>query len=84
MELEKRYGKQEPIMTYRDALFAGAVVALGSAGAIAMAMSGELPYGGREVRAEAIGFDVLAHRVFGDSNCVASVMPESIGRGQVH
>jgi hypothetical protein len=76
--------KQERVMTYRDALFTGTVVALGTAGAIAMAMSGELPYGGPQVRAEAIGFDVLAHRMFGGSDCTASLSPESIGDGQVH
>jgi hypothetical protein len=70
--------KREPIMTYRDALFAGAVIALGSAGAVGMATIGQLPYGGDEVRAEAIGFDVLAHRMFGGKNCMASVKLDTI------
>jgi hypothetical protein len=76
--------KQEQVMTYRDALFTGAVVVLGTAGAIAMAMAGQLPYGGQEVRAEAIGFDVLAHRMFGGNDCTASLSPDAAGGGQVH
>lgn len=57
-------------MTYRDAVFAGAVFALGATGAAAMASFGQLPYGGQQVQAEAVGFDALAHRVFGDTACV--------------
>lgn len=70
-------------MTYRDALFAGAVIALGATGAVAMATIDQSPYGGREVRAEAIGFDVLAHRMFGDSSCSASIAPEFNGDRRV-
>jgi hypothetical protein len=70
--MRKSVMKQESIMTYRDALFAGAVIALGSAGAVGMATFGQLLYGGNEVRAEAIGFDVLAHHMFGGKKCMAS------------
>ena len=70
-------------MTYRDALFAGAVLAMGTAGAAAMATFGELPFGGNEVRAEAVGFDVLAHRVFGGNDCTASLAPDTTGTKRI-
>ena len=71
-------------MTYRDALFIGAIVALGATGAIAMATIDQLPYGGQEVRAEVIGFDALAHRVFGGDDCTASMTLELRSDRQLH
>jgi hypothetical protein len=36
-----------------------------------MASFGQLPYGGQQVQAEAVGFDALANRMFGTSGEVA-------------
>jgi hypothetical protein len=66
-------------MTYRDAVFAGAVFALGATGAAAMASFGQLPYGGQQVQAEAVGFDALAHRMFGTSGEVTCTARADIG-----
>ncbi|HYD79419.1 MAG TPA: hypothetical protein VEC06_06395 [Paucimonas sp.] len=70
-------------MTIRDALFAGAVVALASLSAAAMVTSGQLPYGGKEVRAQAVGFDALAQRVFGGSDFTAGVERKAGARESV-
>ncbi|WP_136418957.1 MULTISPECIES: hypothetical protein [Oxalobacteraceae] len=54
-------------MSNRDALFAVAVLALGLSGAAGMAATGQIV--GTAVRAQAMGFDVLADRMFDGKAC---------------
>lgn len=57
-------------MSNRDALFAVTVLTLGLSGAAGMAATGQIV--GTAVRAQAVGFDVLADRMFDCKACIAA------------
>lgn len=59
-------------MSNRDALFAVAVISLGLAGTAGMVAIGQIA--GTAVQAQAVGFDVLADRMFNGKACSATDM----------
>lgn len=56
-------------MTNRDAFFAVAVLAFSLSGMVGIAVAGQASIGGSAVQAQAVGFDALANRMFGDKAC---------------
>ena len=59
-------------MSNRDAFFTVAVLTLGLSGMAGMAAASQASIGGSAVQAQAVGFDVLANRMFGGKACTAA------------
>lgn len=59
-------------MTRRDAFFAVAVLVLSLSGMAGMAAAGQASIGGSAIQAQAVGFDVLANRMFSGKACTTA------------
>lgn len=57
-------------MKYRDAFNALFAIALALFSLAGIAASGQAEYGSAALHAEAVGFDALAHQMFGGDACI--------------